>query len=117
MKTSHLSGLPLVGLLLVITFLLSSQPLSADTNSLSWQKQDNLVNADIQSWNLVHLLENIAAATGWRGYLDPKANHTVSAKFKALPPGEALPLLLGDVNFAVVPQTNGPSRLYVFRTS
>ena len=43
--------------------------------------------------------------------------HDVSAKFKNLPTGEALHSLLGNLNFAVVPQTNGPSRLYVFRTS
>ncbi len=34
-----------------------------------------------------------------------------------LPPGEALKKLLGDLNFALVPQTNGPDLLYVFMTS
>ena len=31
--------------------------------------------------------------------------------------GEALRRLLGSLNFAMVPQTNGPQRLYVFRTA
>src|SRR5205823_11766232 len=43
--------------------------------------------------------------------------HIVSAKFKDLPPGEALRLLLGDLNFALVPETNASPRLFVFRTS
>jgi hypothetical protein len=86
-------------------------------NTLVWHWQQNRVDADITSWDLRLLLEHVATATGWRIYLDPAAAHTVSAKFKNLPVGEALHSMLGNVNFVVIPQTNGPSRLYVFRTS
>ena len=61
--------------------------------------------------------ENISAATGWHVFLDPDARHSVSAKFKDLPSGEALHMLLGNVNFMVVPRTNGASQLFVFRTA
>jgi hypothetical protein len=62
------------------------------------------------------LLEKIAADAGWHIYVEPDTTHTTSAKFKDLPSGEALKRLLGDLNFALVPQTNALPRLYVFRT-
>jgi hypothetical protein len=75
------------------------------------------VSADINSGDLYQLLEKIAATTGWHIYVEPELSHKVSAKFKDLPPGEALHMLLGDVNFALVPETNSSPKLFVFRTT
>ena len=86
---------------------------AADT--LRWQT--NRVSADIKSANLFQLLERIAGVTGWHILVEPETNHKVSAKFENLPPGEALHLLLGDLNFALVPATNASPRLFVFRTT
>jgi hypothetical protein len=83
--------------------------------SLSWRT--NRVDADVKSLALSNLLEQVAIATGWQVYLEPGTTHTASAKFKDLTPGEALRRLLGDLNFALVPETNAAPRLYVFRTS
>lgn len=91
--------------------------LRAEANTLVWHWQQNRVDADITSWDLRLLLQHVATATGWRVYLDPSASHIVSAKFKNLPVGEALHSMLGDVNFIVIPQTNGASHLYVWRVS
>jgi hypothetical protein len=63
------------------------------------------------------LLEKIALDAGWRIYVEPGVTHVVSAKFKNLPSVEALRMLFGDLNFALVPQTNAAPRLYVFRTA
>ncbi len=90
---------------------------AAAGNSLSWNTSRNQVSADIQGGSLSDLLERIAAATRWQVFVEPDTLHTVSAKFSNVPPGEALRLLLGDVNFALLPGTNGASRLFVFRTS
>ena len=90
---------------------------AASTNSLVWHKATDHVDADIRSEALWPLLENIAMEAGWKIFVEPGAEHKASAKFKDLPSGEALKMLLGDLNFALVPQTNGPSRLYVFRTT
>jgi hypothetical protein len=49
-------------------------------------------------------------------FVEPGASHVVSTKFKDLAPGEALPLLLGKLNFALIPGTNSPARLLVFTT-
>jgi hypothetical protein len=89
---------------------------AADTNSLVWHRATDCVDADVQGMALWPLLEKIATDAGWRIYVEPGVTHEVSAKFKNLPSVEALRMLFGDLNFALVPQTNAAPRLYVFRT-
>jgi len=103
-------------LVLALIALTGWQSVGYAADTLAWHSDKDSVDADIQSWSVRQLLEHVAATTGWRVYLDPNAKHTVSAKFKDLPAGDALHALLGDINFMVVPQTTGPSRLYVFRS-
>ena len=88
---------------------------AADT--MVWRQDQNRVDADITSWDLRTLLENIAASTGWRIYLEPETKHAISAKFKNRTPGEALHLLMPDLTAILLPQTNAPGKLCVFRTS
>jgi hypothetical protein len=90
---------------------------AADTNSLVWQPSADRVSADVQGELLWPLLEDIAHQTGWHIFVEPDTQWNASVKFKDLPSGEALKMLLGDLNFALVPQTNAPSQLYVFRTT
>lgn len=111
-RTGAISLCRLVAALLL---LLAVPAWSADT--LNWDTNRNRVSADIKSGKLLPLLEKVAAATGWNILLEPDATCVVSAKFDRLPPGEALRLLLRDLNFALVPQTNAASRLFVFRTA
>lgn len=85
-------------------------------SSLQWNTNRNRVRANIDNGNLKQLLAKIAAATGWQVFLEPSASHNVSAKFNDVPPGEALHLLLGELNYALVPGTNSGQRLFVFRT-
>lgn len=85
--------------------------------SFTWNTNQNRVSADLKSASLLDLLEQVATATRWQVFVEPETLHNVSAKFKDLPPGEALHLLLGDVNFALVPQTNAGAKLFVFRSS
>ena len=89
---------------------------AADTNSLVWHKATDRVDADLRGMALWPLLEKIAVEAGWHIYVEPDTTHTTSAKFKDLPSGDALKMLLGDLNFALVPRTNGVPQLYVFRT-
>jgi hypothetical protein len=49
--------------------------------------------------------------------VEPGTTRSASTKFKNLPVGDALKMLLGDLNFAFVPEMKGPSELYVFRTT
>jgi thermitase len=90
---------------------------AAGTNSLVWHKAADRVDADIHSEALWPLLEQIAEAADLKVFVEPGAERNASAKFKDLPSGDALKMLLGDLNFALVPQTNAPALLYVFRTT
>ncbi|HEY1717613.1 MAG TPA: hypothetical protein VGH42_04865, partial [Verrucomicrobiae bacterium] len=101
-------------LLLALAFCFSAN--AAQTNSLVWHKTVDRVDADIRGETLLPLLETIAIDAGWRVYVEPGTARTISAKFKNLPSGDALKMLLGDLNFALVPQTNAIARLYVFTT-
>jgi hypothetical protein len=85
-------------------------------SDLKWDRAQGRVSADIKSGELIPFLEKLAAATGWKVFVEPNTMHTVSAKFSNLTPGDALRLLMGDLNFALIPQTNGAPRLFVFRT-
>jgi thermitase len=90
---------------------------AADTNSLVWHKAADRVDADIHGEPLWPLLEDIAHQTGWHIFVEPDTVRIASTKFQDLPPDDALRMLLGNLNFAFVPQTNGPDFLYVFTTS
>jgi Subtilase family len=89
---------------------------AAPAYTLNWNTNQNRVSADIKSAPLLSVLGRIAGATRWKIFVEPGTGRTVSTKFKDLPPGEALSFLLGDLNFALVPGSNSPSRLFVFRT-
>ena len=90
---------------------------AADTNTLVWNKAAGRVDADIHGEPLWPLLEDIAHQTGWHIFVEPGTARVASTKFQELPPDDALRMLLGNLNFAFVPQTNGPDFLYVFTTS
>lgn len=97
--------------------VLSLSARAADTNLLVWHRATDRVDADVRGMALWPLLEKIASDAGWRIYVEPDTTHTTSAKFKDLPSGDALKMLLGNLNFALVPRTNGVPQLYVFRTA
>lgn len=87
------------------------------TNLLVWNTSTDRVTADIHHEALWPLLEDIAHQTGWHIFVEPGANRKADVKFRDLPRGDALRILLGDLNFAFVPRTNGPDSLYVFTTT
>jgi hypothetical protein len=90
---------------------------AANTNSIVWHTATDRVSADVRGESLSSLLEDIAHQTGWHIFVEPDTERNASVKFNNLPSGEALKMLLGDLNFALVPKTNAPSQLYVFRTT
>jgi len=89
---------------------------AADTNVLVWHRAADRVDADIRGEPLWPLLENIARQTGWHIFVETGATRVASVKFRDLPANDALKMLLGKLNFALVPGTNSPARLYVFTT-
>ena len=109
-------GLFRLGCLCLLAALPTTKSVFA-ADQFSWSTNSQRVTADLKSEPLGDLLEKVADATGWQVFVEPQTLHHVSAKFQDLAPGDALRLLLGDVNFALVPMTNSSSRLFVFRTS
>jgi hypothetical protein len=90
---------------------------STTTNVLDWRAEQDKVTADIKDWEVKTLLEHVATATGWQVFLEPGTKYTVSAKFKDRAPGEALRLLIPPLTAVLLPQSNAPPKLCVYRTS
>lgn len=86
-------------------------------DSLSWDSKADRVHANVETWDLETLLTKVAAATGWEIYVEPNSRQRVSVRFKNLKPSAALKRLLGDMNFALLSQTDAPSKLLIYRTS
>jgi hypothetical protein len=105
-----------IGLLFLVVQLVSVHT-GWTADSLFWRTNTALVSADIKDAKLSWLLQEITATTGWSVFVEPDVSHLVSAKFKDLAPGEALRLLLGDLNFALIPQADASPKLFVFRTT
>ncbi len=101
--------------LLVAAFCLGAG--AAETNAIVWHRTTDRVDAEVRGMALWPLLEQIARQAGWHVFVEPDTTYTTSAKFKDLPSGDALKMLLGELNFALVPQSNAIPRLYVFRTA
>src|SRR5579862_267322 len=90
--------------------------LAAETDSIVWHRSADRLYADVHALSLSNLLEQISVQTGWQVYVEPGTTRIASTKFKNLPTGEALRMLFGDLNFALVLQTNAGPHLYVFTT-
>jgi len=96
---------------------ISAAQATTRTNVLAWRAQQDKVTADIEGWDVRALLEQIASATGWQVFMEPGTKYEVSAKFKDRAPGEALRLLIPSLTAVLVPSSNEPPRLLVYKTS
>ena len=103
----------LAGLMLILGLALPA----AGANALVWNRDTDRMTADLRGVTLWPLLEEVAHKTGWNIFVEPGTDNSVSTKFKDLPTGDALKMVIGNLNFAFVPQTNGPTSLYIFRTT
>jgi hypothetical protein len=103
--------------LFLLAVLLLSATFSRAGNSIVWDAKTGSVSADVQGEKLWPLLTDIAHQTGWHIFLEPGLDRKADVKFSKLAVGEALKKLLGDLNFAYVPQTNEADYLYVFTTT
>jgi Subtilisin-like serine proteases len=114
MKCLHRLNRFAFSLLLMLSAIRGVSLHAADT--ITWNTNSGRVSADIRSLPVLRVLEGVSQLTGWHVFIESNATRQVSAKFNELPSGEALRILLGNLNFALVPQTNARPRLYVFHT-
>jgi len=99
-----------------LAVLLLAAVVAPAANSIVWNAKTGSVSADVHGETLWPLLEDVAHQTGWHIFIEPGLDRKADVKFSKLNPGEALKKLLGDLNFAYVPQTNEADQLYVFAT-
>lgn len=83
---------------------------------LTW-RQDKTASANIENKPLTNVLSRLSAVTGWKVFLQPGVSRRVSVQFQNAAHGEALKKMLGDVNYALVPKSQGSAKLYVYETS
>src|SRR5215213_3071815 len=84
---------------------------------VQWDVEKDRVAAEITTWTVPDVLRRVAAATGWQIFVDPGITNRVPTKFASKTPGDALRSLLGNFNYALVPNPGGLSKVYVFRDS
>jgi len=116
-RSTSRAGFATLACLLAAMFLANTRGITATTNFFAWSATNNTADAEIEGWPLQKVLEHVASQTRWQIMIEPGANRLVTAKFRNLKPGDALRKLLGDLSFVMLPSTNGPTRLYVFKTS
>jgi hypothetical protein len=100
------------GVATVITLSLSAAP-----SNVSYDSKTQQVSVAAAGQPLLEVLEQLARATGWHIFLEPGANPVIETEFENVAVGRALEFLVGRMNYALVPQQDGPTKLYVFRTS
>jgi len=102
-------------LLLAFSHPANAAPLR-ERNILKWRTAENKVEADLTAFPLEKVLSRIRVLTRWEVLVEPNLRGQITTRFKDVPSGEALHLLLGGYNFAVLPQPDGNRRLLVYRT-
>ncbi len=94
---------------------LEGQPM-LPSGRIRWHAEEKKMDADIQGMSLERILGQLARSSGWRVLLQPGSSRPVYAKFRGADRGEALRLILGDLNYALLPQAEGGSELRVYKT-
>jgi hypothetical protein len=105
----------LPGVIALILSLLPGPFLAAST--ITWEPERSRMSAEVENQPLQQVLESLARSSGWSIYMEPATSHIVSTRFTGLSAPEALQHLLGNLNYALIPDPGGRARLYVFQTS
>jgi hypothetical protein len=101
---------------LLAALLLAGGALRAN-GEVRWHADQETLDVNLDGAPLVETLGQIAKQTGWHIYLEPTPGKTFTTHFNGLARGEAMRILLGDLNYAFVPQTDAATKLFVFRTT
>ena len=110
-------------LAIVVRALVAALLIGAGANSsragdtIRWNARVETLDVDLHEAPLIPTLEQLATQTGWHIFLEPAPGKTFTTKFSGLTRGQAMRILIGDMNYAFVPQADAPTRLFIFRTS
>lgn len=84
---------------------------------IQYDRESRQLSVQATGQPLLEVLGQLAARTGWHIFVEPDSNPQIHTTFKNVGVGQAIDLLVGKMNYALVPQSDGPAKLFVFRTS
>jgi hypothetical protein len=87
---------------------------------LLWNAATDRYTASIPGWPLQRVLARLSAQTGWRVWIEDgietQARPQIRAQFRNLTAREALPRILGGLNYSLTTSSTGRRELKVFAT-
>jgi thermitase len=83
---------------------------------LRWDSATDRYEASIPGWTVQRVLSRLRARTGWRVWIEDGVQAQVRTRFRNLPAREALPRLLGGLNYSLTTGGDGLRELKVFAT-
>jgi hypothetical protein len=106
------------GVMLVAVLLGGAEPVLG-ASEVTWREVNGAkrVDASVPGWPLKKVLARVAAQSGWSVFMEPGLDGRVSVHFNDVSQADALKLLLGGFNYALLPDAKGQLRLLVFSTS
>ncbi len=102
----------LIGLLTSNAFAEKVLPLP--TGRIQWNKDTRKIDANVSGLALSKVLAKLSGSTGWKFFLQPGTDRPLHVKFKKLDRGAALRLMLGDLNYAMVPGLKGVTEIRIY---
>ncbi len=103
--------------LLVPAKVLAKDAFALPTGRIIWHKEARRIDANVSGLSLSTVLSKLSRATGWKVYLQPGTDRPLQVKFKGLDRGAALRLMLGDLNYAVVPALAGGTEIRIYQNN
>lgn len=104
-------------LLLLCAPLISKGATNTPARPIRWHAATDRYDVAVQGWPVTKVLARLAAQTGWKILIEPGVKTDVRANFTGLPARDALPRLLGGLNFSLTTGTNGATVMRVFRST
>ncbi|MEY4690401.1 MAG: hypothetical protein RIT19_726 [Verrucomicrobiota bacterium] len=83
---------------------------------LRWDPTTDRYEASIPGWPVHRVLARLGGQTGWRIWIEDGIQARVQARFSNLPAREALPRILGGLNYSLTTSRDGRRELKVFAT-
>jgi hypothetical protein len=94
----------------------SNAPVLTPRPGLRWVAATDRYEASIPGWPIQRVLGRLKGQTGWRIWIEDDLQTRVRAQFRNLPAREALPRILGGLNYSLTTSANGQRELKVFAT-
>lgn len=85
--------------------------------SIRWHAATDRYDASIQGLPIGRVLARLSAQTGWKIFIEPGVKSDVRTRFTGLPARDALPRILGGLNFSLTTGTNGVTVMRVFKSA